>query len=267
MSLSLALGPSVAGTFYPDDPVELRAAVRGYVAAASSLGRAEGPPPHAVIAPHAGYMYSGPIAGIAFAALAPLRGVITRVVILGPAHRFAFEGLALPEADEVATPLGVLPVDREARTALLGMPDVIASDRAHLDEHSIEVELPFVQEVLGDVSVVPIAVGEVSDVSAASVLDAAWSGPETCVVVSSDLSHYYAYDTAQRLDRATARAIEQLSPEQIIEAQACGRIGIRALLRVARARGLHPTTLDIRTSGDTAGARDRVVGYGAFAFA
>ena len=255
--------PAVAGVFYPLDPPELRAAVRSYVAE----GRAEVSVPKAIIAPHAGYVYSGPIAGSAFATLASLRGRITRVVLIGPAHRVAFEGLALPEADAFATPLGLVTVDRDARKALLALPRVLASDRAHAGEHSLEVELPFVQEVLGGVSLVPIAVGDASDVETARALELVWGGPETCVIVSSDLSHYHSYATAQRRDRATARAVERLAPEDIGEEDACGQIGVRALLRAARARALHATTLDLRNSGDTAGARERVVGYGAFSFA
>lgn len=224
-------------------------------------------PPKAVIAPHAGYLYSGPVAGSAFSPLASRRGRVARVVLMGPAHRVAFAGLALPEAERFATPLGLMRVDQQARAALLMLPQVLASDRAHAGEHSLEVELPFVQEVLGNVSIVPIVVGDATDTEAREALDLVWGGPETCVVVSSDLSHYYPYAAAERLDHATARAIERLSPEGVGEEQACGRIGVRALLLVARARGLRATTLDLRNSGDTAGMRDRVVGYGAFSFA
>lgn len=254
---------AVAGAFYPLDALELRALVRSCLAEAHTPAL---PPPKAVIAPHAGYVYSGPIAGSAFSTLAPLRGSVRRVVVMGPAHRVSFSGLALPEAQALATPLGVLRVDPDARAALLGLPQVFASDQAHAGEHSVEVELPFLQEVLGDVSIVPIVVGDATATEAAGALELAWGGPETCVVVSSDLSHYHAYDAARRLDRATARAIEELSPEAIDEEHACGQTGVRALLMVARARGLRATTLDLRNSGDTAGARDRVVGYGAFSF-
>jgi hypothetical protein len=256
--------PAVAGSFYPRDAVELRAAVRAYVAGAH--GRTASPP-KAVIAPHAGYVYSGPIAGSAFSPLAPLRGRVERVVVMGPAHRVAFAGLAVPEAGAFATPLGLLRVDDAARAALLELPQVLASDRAHAGEHSLEVELPFVQEVLGDVSIVPIVAGDTTAEDAAEVLERVWGGEETCVVVSSDLSHYYPYATAGRLDHDTARAIERLAPGEIGDDQACGCTGVCALLLVARARGLRATALDVRSSGDTAGTRDSVVGYGAFAFA
>jgi AmmeMemoRadiSam system protein B len=200
--------------------------------------------------------------------LAPLRGRIARVVLVGPAHRAYFPGLALPQAEAFATPLGLVRVDAEAAAELLaGSPRVIASDRAHAGEHSLEVELPFVQEVLGDVAVVPIVIGDATDAETAQALEQLWGGPETCVVVSSDLSHYHPYAMARRIDEETARAIDELRPEDIGEDQACGCVGVRALLRVARGRGLRATRCDLRNSGDTAGPRDGVVGYGAFAFA
>jgi AmmeMemoRadiSam system protein B len=256
--------PAVAGSFYPRNPAELKAAVRRYVAEADARAC---PSPRAIVAPHAGYAYSGPVAGSAFAPLAALRGRVTRVVVLGPAHQVAFEGLAVPQAGAFATPLGLLRIDEDARAALLALPQVIASDRAHAAEHSVEVELPFVQEVLGDVAIVPLVAGDTSNAEAAEALECLWDGPGTCVVVSSDLCHYHPYETARRLDSETAGAIERLSPEEIGDDQACGRVGVGALLLVARRRGLRPTTLDLRNSGDTAGTRDRVVGYGAFAFA
>jgi AmmeMemoRadiSam system protein B len=256
--------PAVAGSFYPRDALELQADVRRYVAGARGTTAS---PPKALIAPHAGYLYSGPIAGSAFSPLASQRGRVTRVVVMGPAHRVAFAGLALPEVGGFATPLGLMRVDDAARTALLGLPQVLASDRAHAGEHSLEVELPFVQVVLGDVSIVPILVGDATDTCAAEALELVWGGPETCVVISSDLSHYHPYTTAVRLDHDCAQAIERLSPADIGEEHACGRVGVRALLLVARARGLRAMALDVRNSGDTTGTRDRVVGYGAFCFA
>jgi AmmeMemoRadiSam system protein B len=254
--------PSVAGVFYPRDAVELRAAVKSYVAAAHPAALAA----KAVIAPHAGYVYSGPIAGSAYAALAPLRGRVTRVVLVGPAHRVAVPGMAVPEAEAFETPLGLVPVDADAKAALLALPYVRASDGAHEGEHSLEVQLPFLQEVLGQVSVAPVVVGDAGDAEVAEALDRVWGGPETRIVVSSDLSHYHHRAAAVLLDRATARAVEGLSPWDVDDERACGCVAVRALLLVARARGLHATTLDLRNSGDTAGTNDRVVGYGAFAF-
>lgn len=254
--------PAVAGVFYPREAAALRREVLRYLAEANVATK----PPKAIIAPHAAYEYSGPIAASAFAAAAPLRGRVERVVVIGPAHRSAFRGLALPEASAFATPLGLSSVDEEARRALRVLPQVISSDRAHAGEHSLEVELPFVQEVLGDVTIVPLAVGSATDFDVGGALARVWGGPETFIVVSSDLSHYLPYEEARRVDGATASAIERLSPEELDEDSACGRIGVRALLRCARAHGRHAETLDLRSSGDTAGSRDEVVGYGAFAF-
>jgi AmmeMemoRadiSam system protein B len=256
--------PAVAGAFYPCDPVELRAVVHRCLA--DARGR-PAPSSKAILAPHAGYAYSGPIAGSAFAALAPSRGRVRRVVLLGPAHHRPLSGLAVPQTDAFATPLGPLRVDAQARTTLLRLPQVVASEEPHEGEHCIEVELPFVLEVLGgDVTIVPILAGDATDAEAAEVLDLVWDGPETCVVVSSDLSHYHPRRIARRIDRATAHAIEHLAPEEIEDSQACGFTGVRALLRVTRARELHSVTLDVRTSGDTTGPHDQVVGYGAFSF-
>jgi len=255
--------PAVAGTFYPEDARELREGVRGYLAGAPLP---DGPPPKAVVAPHAGYIYSGAVAARAFAALAPLRGKVERVVLMGPAHRVVFAGLAVPTADAFETPLGSLRVDPRGRDELLAVPQVIASDRPHAGEHCLEVELPFLQEVLGNVPIVPIVVGDASDREAARALEQVWDGPATCVVVSTDLSHYHSYAAAQRLDLEAARAIEKLAPEHIDDEQACGSTGLRALLLVARAKGLHATTLELSNSGDAAGPSDEVVGYGAFAF-
>ena len=257
--------PAVAGTFYPREPRSLRAAVRAYLAEADP--RTLALDPKAIIAPHAGYVYSGPVAGSAFAPLELRRREVTRVVLMGPAHRALFSGLAVPEASAFATPLGLVRIDAVALRPLLALPGVRASDRAHAGEHSLEVELPFVQEVFGDVAIVPILVGDATDEAAAGALERVWGGPETRIVVSSDLSHYLPYAEAERLDRATARAIERLSPAGIGDAQACGCTGVRGLLRVAKRRNLQATTLDLRSSGDTAGARDEVVGYGAFAIA
>ncbi|HYA38920.1 MAG TPA: AmmeMemoRadiSam system protein B [Candidatus Methylomirabilis sp.] len=254
--------PAVAGLFYPDDPRELRALLTGYLAAARSAG----PVPKAIIAPHAGYIYSGPIAASAYARLKPARGTITRVVLLGPAHRVGFRGLALPSADFFVTPLGRIAVDREAVAKISALPQVHVKDAAHAQEHSLEVHLPFLQEVLGDFQLVPLVVGDADTEDVGEVLDILWGGPETLIVISSDLSHYHDYRTAQRLDRATSEAIEQLRPQDIDYDSACGRNPVNGLLHAARKLGLKANTIDLRNSGDTAGAHDRVVGYGAYVF-
>jgi AmmeMemoRadiSam system protein B len=225
------------------------------------------PPPRAVIAPHAGYVYSGPVAGRVYARLAPLRGRIRRVVLIGPSHRVWFRGLAVPSAQVFTTPLGPVRVDREALERILALPQVVERDDAHAEEHSLEVQLPFLQEVLGEFGLVPIAAGDASADEVAAVIEALWDGPETLVVVSSDLSHYHDYTSARRRDEETTRAIEALDPSALDEESACGRVGVRGLLLVARRRGRAARTLDLRSSGDPAGPRDRVVGYGAYEFA
>jgi len=257
--------PAVAGTFYPRDARELAAAVDDYMATARVALGASQRPPKAIIAPHAGYVYSGPIAGSAWAGLRPQADTIRRVVLLGPAHRVAVRGLAASSADVFATPLGDVPVDRAAVQELLDLPQVFTNDDAHDQEHSLEVQLPFLQRVLSDSTLVPLAVGDASTEEVAEVLDRLWDRAATLLVVSPDLSHYYDYETACQLDRETTHAIEQLAPESLASWSACGRIPIRGLLRAAAAHGLSAKTLDLRNSGDTAGDRDRVVGYGAYA--
>jgi hypothetical protein len=227
---------------------------------------ATGTVPKAIIVPHAGYIYSGPIAASAYARIQPARGRITRVVLLGPAHRVGFHGLALSSADCFQTPLGRITVDQEAVKKISGLPQVQVMDAAHMQEHSLEVHLPFLQEVLGEFSLVPLVVGDAEPSEVAEVLEALWGGPETLIVISSDLSHYHDYKTAQRLDRATSEAIEQLRLEDIQYDHACGRNPVSGLLQVARQRGLKAKTIDLRNSGDTAGTPDRVVGYGAYIF-
>jgi AmmeMemoRadiSam system protein B len=255
--------PAAAGRFYPADPDALRSLIQTLLA---QVLEAAGPAPKALIAPHAGYLYSGPIAASAYARLLPARDVIQRIVLLGPSHYVALDGLATSSAEAFATPLGVVPLDLEATRQLRSLPQVRELDAAHAQEHSLEVQLPFLQTVLADFTLVPLAVGEASPDDIAEVLETLWDGPETRFVISSDLSHYHDLPTAQRLDGATAKAIEALKPAAIAADRACGCIPIRGLLQVARQRHLRPHTLDLRTSGDTAGPRDQVVGYGAFAF-
>jgi AmmeMemoRadiSam system protein B len=254
---------AVAGRFYPSDPVALRKLIGVLL---TSVPPATGPAPKALIAPHAGYLYSGPIAASAYAQLIPAREQIKRIVLFGPSHYVALHGLATTSAEAFATPLGIVPVDVEAVREVRLLPQVRELDEAHAQEHSIEVQLPFLQCVLGDFKLVPLAVGDATPEEISQVLDALWGGPETRFVISSDLSHYHDFKTAQRLDRATAKAIEALKPGRIGEEAACGRMPIRGLLQSARRHGLHARTVDLRNSGDTAGPRDKVVGYGAFVF-
>ena len=255
--------PAAAGRFYPADPTELRDLIAALLA---QTPPATGPAPKAIIAPHAGYIYSGPIAASAYAQLLPARDVTRRIVLLGPSHFVSLEGLAASSAKGFATPLGIVPVDTEALRQIESLPQVKVLDEAHAHEHSLEVHLPFLQTVLDRFTLVPLAVGNASPDEIGQVLEALWGGPETRFVISSDLSHYYDSQTAQRLDRATAKAIEALKPDGVGEEQACGRLPIRGLLHAARRHGLRARTVDLRNSGDTAGPRDQVVGYGAFVF-
>ncbi len=255
--------PAVAGRFYPADANELRNVINAMLA---QVPPATGPAPKAIIAPHAGYLYSGPIAASAYAQLVPARDLIQRVILLGPSHYIALDGLATSSAEGFATPLGVVPLDLEAIRHIRSLPQVCDRDEAHAQEHSLEVQLPFLQTILAGFTLVPLAVGEAAPEEIAEVLEVLWDGPQTRFVISSDLSHHHDLQTAQRLDRATAKAIEALKPAGVGEERACGRVPIRGLLHLARRRHLGVRTLDLRTSGDTAGPRDQVVGYGAFAF-
>lgn len=253
--------PAVAGLFYPDDPCELRAAV---VAAVGEP--VAGPPPKAVVVPHAGYVYSGPVAGAGYARVAAGRGRIGRVVLLGPAHRVPTT-VAVPGADALATPLGPVTVDDVGRGRLVDAGLVVVDDAVHAQEHSLEVQLPFLQVCLGEVPVLPLAVGRVAPERVADALEQVWGGEETLVVVSTDLSHYHDHDTAVGLDRRTAAAIVDRRPDRLGPGDACGVVAVQGLLLVAARRGLGVELLDLRTSADTAGDPDRVVGYGAFALA
>ncbi len=251
---------SVAGMFYPGEPDKLA----GMVAAMLAEARPQGPVPAAIIAPHAGYVYSGPIAASAYARLAPLKGTVKRVVLIGPAHRLAFRGIAAPSAEAFETPLGTIPVDRAAIARLEALPHVGVNDAAFEGEHCLEVQLPFLQTVLGEFALVPLIAGQAGGKDVADVLELLWTGPDTLPVMSSDLSHYHDYETARRRDAATARAIEALAGERLDYDDACGRTPIAGLLQIARARGLAAQTVDLRNSGDTAGPRGEVVGYGAW---
>jgi len=256
--------PAVAGTFYPADGARLRAAVEGCLGAArdAHAGRA----PKALIAPHAGYVYSGPVAGRAFAALGAGAARIRRVVVIGPAHYIPVCGLAQSTAAAFRTPLGEVPLDEAALASLRALPQVAPGDAPHAPEHGIEVELPFLQILLGDFALVPLVVGEAAPEEVAEVLERLWGGPETLLVISSDLSHYEAYARARAHDAATALAIEGLDGAALGPADACGWLAVAGLLHQAKRRGLAARRLDLRSSGDTAGSRDAVVGYGAWAF-
>lgn len=251
--------PAVAGTFYPGDPRQLAADISRMLGAVESARTDR--LPKAIVVPHAGYIYSGPIAASAFACLRAGRDQIRRVVVLGPAHRVFVRGMAFPEANAFDTPLGRLSVDESAIAGL----NIDRNAAAHAREHSLEVELPFLQSTLSSFSIVPIAVGDASPETVADVIEVLWGGPETLIVVSSDLSHYLPYARAREVDGLTARKVLALDISFGYE-EACGAGPLRGLMIVAQRRGLVPELLDLRTSGDTAGTKAEVVGYGAFAF-
>src|SRR5215471_5882194 len=253
---------SVAGLFYPGDPAQLAAGVDASLAKAT-LPRLS---PKAVIAPHAGHVYSGDIASAAYRLLGQRKGEIKRVILLGPNHRMPMRGIALSPADAWDTPLGPLPVDRTARDMLARQPGVSVTPLPFANEHSLEVHLPFIHRALGGVEILPILVGETSIEHASQILGALWGGPETAIIVSSDLSHFHDYETCRTKDEETAGGIERLQQDICVGDRACGFHSIRGLIDQAQRRDLRVTALDVRNSGDTRGSRDRVVGYGSFAF-
>jgi AmmeMemoRadiSam system protein B len=259
--------PAVAGMFYPGNPAELLSQIQQYLDAAETDQTTSNTEiPKAIVAPHAGYIYSGPVAAMAYAQLAPARSRIKRVILLGPSHRVAFYGCAVSSAQYFHTPLGDIPLDRKLIDDLLEKQLVKTMDEAHALEHSLEVQLPFLQVVLEDFTLVPVVVGDATPKEVGALLDATWGGPETLIVISSDLSHYHSYDTARQIDLATCRIIENLDYQHLSSGQACGFIPVRGLMYLSQQRHLHARTIDYRNSGDTAGPRDQVVGYGAYAF-
>lgn len=262
MNLAVIRPPAVAGAFYPAERDALERQLALFMSETNAVAEAV---PKVVIGPHAGYVYSGAVAARAYARLAAARGRIERVVLLGPSHHLAFRGLAVDASDAWETPYGVVPLDAEAVARLNGMPMVGRLDAAHEREHALEVHLPFLQHVLGEFRLVPIVCGDAPPDAIAAVLDVLWGGPETLVVISTDLSHYLDYAACQQMDDATAAAIERFDIDAITPTGACGAVPTRGLLLAARRRGLGIERLDLRNSGDTAGRRDRVVGYGAWA--
>ena len=247
--------------FYPEDPTELEAQIDAFLAAA---GQPDDPPPKAIIAPHAGTVYSGPVAASAYARVAPAADRIRRVVLLGPAHRVFVNGLALPSVHFFRTPLGDIPLDQDLVAKVRALDGVSVSDDAHALEHSLEVHLPFLQRTLGTFTLLPLVVGRAPAEMVARVLDAVWGGDETLIVISSDLSHFHDYATARRIDRETSSLIEQLDHDALNGERACGAHPVSGLLAAAARRGMKVHCVDLRNSGDTAGRKDRVVGYGSY---
>jgi len=256
--MSAIRAPVAAGRFYPGDPAELGALVDRLLEAAQPSRPAGAL--RALVAPHAGYVYSGPVAATAFATLPPRAEL--RVALLGPSHFAPLRGAAVTGADAWRTPLGVVPVDRGLRAAAVAAGAVI-EDGPHREDHALEVELPFLQRRAASLGVLPIAVGPDLD-HAAALLTALDS--EALIVVSTDLSHYHDDRTARALDRRTAEAVLALDAGAIRDRDACGADALRGLLLHARRSGWVCTLLDLATSADTSGDARNVVGYGAFAF-
>jgi AmmeMemoRadiSam system protein B/AmmeMemoRadiSam system protein A len=254
---------AVAGAFYPGEPRQLAVEIEELLGGVERL-EPRFNHPKALIVPHAGYLYSGQVAAAAYDELAPGRGVVKRVVLLGPVHRVAVRGLALPASDTFETPLGRIPVDAEAVRTLGDLKQVVRSDPAHAMEHSLEVQLPFLQSVLGSFSLVPLAVGAATAGEVAEVIERLWGGAETVIVISTDLSHYHEYEQARRIDSATVARIESLASDLAHE-EACGATPLNGMLVLAKRRGLSIRLLAACNSGDTAGGKGRVVGYSAFA--
>ena len=252
--------PAIAGSFYPAQPDVLQEMLTDLITQAGHVGKA----PKAMIVPHAGYIYSGPIAASAYARLQAVRDQITRVVLIGPSHRVAFQGVALSGADYFSTPLGDIELDKPLMESLLSLPFVGYLEQAHAMEHSLEVHLPFLQTMLADFKLIPLVAGDASPDQVSQVLEQLWGGDETLLVVSSDLSHYHDYASAQRLDRRTSDRIEHLQYQDIRSENACGKVPVSGLLKLLTQKSLSIKTIDLRNSGDTAGDRQRVVGYGAY---
>jgi len=253
--------PAIAGTFYPAGPHVLRKLVAELLADSAQIA---GSRPKALIVPHAGLPFSGPVAASAYSSVIPFAEQIDRVLMFGPAHRVAIPGIGASTAEAFATTLGQVPIDLESVEKALCLPQVHYSDSAHRFEHSLEIQLPFLQVILNQFRIVPFVVGKARPDEVAEVMELLWGGPETLVVVSSDLSHFHDHATASRTDRRTADLIESGDTQELIVQRACGFRAIRGLLKCARNRHLSVNTLDIRDSSEAGGDTSRVVGYGAF---
>ncbi len=251
--------PAVAGAFYPESADTLQSIIHDMLGDAEEHDLS----PKVLIVPHAGYIYSGPVAASAYGLLKAKKRTIERVVLLGPSHQHAFEGMALPDCEQFSTPLGEIPLDIQTMQQLLTFSQIEKMDAAHHQEHSLEVQCPFLQSCLDDFKLIPIVVGNATPMAIAEIIEYLWGGDETLFIISSDLSHYHSYEEACNRDRITVRVIEELS-STLTGGQACGCHPLNGMLKVAQRRGMEVKTLDVRNSGDTAGDKERVVGYGAF---
>jgi AmmeMemoRadiSam system protein B len=256
---------AVAGQFYSDDPDELAHNVDSYIH--SGLADVNANSLHGLIVPHAGYIYSGPVAGVAYWVLQKARSRIRTVVLAGPSHRVFLEGIGASLAAEWHTPLGPVAIAQDETSKLLHeFSAVNVRDDAHAPEHSLEVQLPFLQRVLDpDWQLLPLVVGHVDSNVMAEVLEPYLTRPDVVVIVSTDLSHYLTYDDARERDNRTAWNIIERNPDHIFDDDACGAYPLRGALVAAKEGDCNIELLALANSGDTQGSRDRVVGYGAFA--
>ena len=262
--------PAVASLFYPGEAAELKQNLREMLDEASEAEDPNEDLPadqhlRALIVPHAGYVYSGTTAALAYHLLRKNRDDFHRILLLGPAHRVWLEGIAFPGTDAFETPLGRIPLAKQQIRELLRFPEVQLRDDAHQDEHCLEVQLPFLQEILNEFELIPAVVGEISPDSLSGLLENLLEDPQNLLLLSTDLSHFHSYSEAQAIDQKTAEAIESFEDEKILPEQACGAHPLRGLLRHARIQGWKIQRLGLCNSGDTAGSKDRVVGYGAWA--
>jgi len=269
--MSMIRQPAVAGMFYSADANTLKQDIQHYLELvepfqSDDMDDVSTNNLKVIVVPHAGYVYSGPIAASAYKLLIPLKHQINRVVLLGPSHQVAFNGMAVPEVEMFNTPLGNIPIDQVNIQLLSELPQVMVSDIAHRDEHSLEVQLPFLQETLDNFTLTPIVVGDVEPNEVAEVINRLWGDEHTLIVISTDLSHYHHYTIANQMDRATSNAIVDLKPDLISYESACGRNGLKGMMVVAKQKKLVADVIDLRNSGDTWGGKNRVVGYGAYAF-
>ena len=254
--------PAVAGTFYPDDSVELETVIKNFIA----NNQKTGPVPKAIIAPHAGYIYSAPVAASVYSIFQNASNDIRKIVIFGPAHRLPFDGLAIPSVEQFATPLGTIALDTMSLKTLEDNQLAIVLDKAHEYEHCLEVQLPFLQTLFDSFTLTPVLVGHCDASRVEQALELLWGDQQTLIIISSDLSHYHSYEDAKVLDQRATLAIEQLDSDTLDANLACGSIAINGLLKVAKKHRLKAETIDVRNSGDTAGPQEQVVGYGAYAF-
>lgn len=261
--------PAVSGLFYNDSPISLRRQVLEFLAAASSAedrSATKNSELKAVVVPHAGYIYSGPVAAFAYKEIQKEAAHFKKIVLIGPSHHVPFQGVAVPKMNTFATPLGSVSVDLSLKQIALNFSFVIENDEPHRKEHSLEVQLPFLQVALKKFSILPIVIGQASATDLTQLLYKLCTEKDVLIVISSDLSHYLPYNIAQKRDLNTIDHILHFEPEKIEYDDACGRQGIQAFLHYAQSKKLIPILFNYKNSGDTAGDKSQVVGYCSIGF-